>query len=45
MQIFYKNDYKFLRYVRTNCPKIFAKFDFFAKLSQMGVAYFALKIF
>ena len=26
-------------------PKIFAKLDFFATVSHMGVAYFALKIF
>ena len=31
--------------MRTVCPKIFAKFDFFATMSQMGVAYSALKIF
>ena len=27
------------------CPKIFAKLDYFTTVSQMGVAYFALKIF
>ena len=26
-QIFYKISYKFLRYMRTICPKIFAKMD------------------
>ena len=31
--------------MRTICPKIFAKLDFFATMSQLGVAYFALKIF
>ena len=30
---------------RTICPKIFAKLDFFATISQIGVAYSALKIF
>ena len=44
-QFFYKNNYKFLRYVRTICPKIFTKLDYFSTVSQMGVAYFALKIF
>ena len=29
----------------TICLKIFAKFDLFANISQMGIAYFALKIF
>ena len=42
---FYKNNYKFLRYVRIIRPKIFAKLDYFCTVSQMGVAYFALKIF
>ena len=27
------------------CPKIFAKLDYFATVSQMGVGYFALKLF
>ena len=27
------------------CPKIFAKLDYFVTVSQMGVAYFVLKIF
>ena len=31
--------------MRNICSKIFAKLDFFATVSQMGVAYFALKIF
>ena len=26
-------------------PKIFAKLDYFATVSQMGVTYFSLKIF
>ena len=29
----------------TICPKIFAKLDFFATMSQLSVAYSALKIF
>ena len=29
----------------TICPKIFAKLDFFVTMSQIGVAYSALKIF
>ena len=29
----------------TICPKIFAKLDFFATISQLSVAYSALKIF
>ena len=41
-QIFYKINNKFLRYVCPICPKTFAKTDI---LPQMGVAYFALKIF
>ena len=44
-QIVYKINYNSLRYVRTICPKIFAKFDYFATVSQMDVAYFTLKIF
>ena len=28
----------------TICSKIFAKFEFFATISQMGVAYSAMKI-
>ena len=44
-QIFYENYYKFLRYVRPICPKIFSKLDYFATESQMVVAYFVLKIF
>ena len=44
-QFFYKNNYKFLKYKRTICPKIFDKLSFFATMSQMGVGYFALKIF
>ena len=31
--------------MRTSCPIIFAKLDFFATMSEMGVAYSALKIF
>ena len=31
--------------MRTICPKIFAELDFFAAMSQMGIAYSALKIF
>ena len=31
--------------MRTICPKIFAKLDFFATMSQMRAAYSALKIF
>ena len=31
--------------MRTNCPKIFAELDYFATVSRMGIAYFALKIF
>ena len=31
--------------MRTICPKIFAKLDFFATMSQVGVAYSALKSF
>ena len=30
--------------MRTICPKIFAKLEFFATMSQMGVAHLALKI-
>ena len=26
--------------MRTTCPKIFAKLDFFATMSQMGVKFF-----
>ena len=44
-QVFYKSSYKFMRYVGTICPKIFTKLDYFATVSQMGVAYFPLKIF
>ena len=33
------------RDMRTICPKIFAKLYFFVTMSQMGVAYSALKIF
>ena len=29
----------------TICPKISAKLDFFATMSQMGLAYIAMKIF
>ena len=43
--IVYKINYNFLRYVRTICPKIFAKFDYFAIVSQKDVAYFTLRIF
>ena len=31
--------------MRTICPKILAKLDFFASMSQMGVAYSALTIY
>ena len=31
--------------MRTICPKIFDKLDFFAAMAQIGVAYSALKIF
>ena len=31
--------------MRTIHPKIFAKLDYFATVSQMGVTYFSLKIF
>ena len=41
----HKNIYIFLRYLRTICPKIFAKLEYFATISQKGVAYFALKVF
>ena len=44
-QFFYKNNHKFLSYMRTIHPKIFAKLDYFATVSQMGVTYFSLKIF
>ena len=30
--------------MRTICPKIFSKLDFLATMSEMGVAYSALKI-
>ena len=44
-QIVYKKNYKFLRYVRTICSKIFARSDYFATAPPIGVSYFALKIF
>ena len=31
--------------MRIICPKIFAKLDFFATISQVGVVYCALKTF
>ena len=31
--------------MRARCPKIFAKLDFSATMSQMVVAYSAMKIF
>ena len=31
--------------MRPICPKTFAKLDYLAAVSQMGVAYFALRIF